>query len=330
MSLFVINSKNNKGEAMIMCFNRDMHLKLGKYEIKRGNYQLAEELLKPLVDLDDVDAMTELGWAYIQEKRYSDAFDLYKRAYEEEETGLTLYNYANCFYNGIYVEKDYEKAFELFKQSAYAGHINGYYRVAKMYEEGKGTRRDMNLAIFYAKMGANITIEDNDPSPNCLTQLAIYLDPHFNFGKPDLECSRYYYREAIKRGDSVAKNNYANILLFDDKKKTRYALKLLREAALDNSFSAINLLTSIYEEGLFGESQSQTLFDYWIDYGINIGNPESLLYEVERLIEDIELNEATILLASIDKKDLRTSKGKKMYEALSTRIEEMSSNGQIS
>lgn len=67
-----------------------------------------------------------------------------------------------------YVDKEYAKAFELFKKGADFGDIDSIYHVGLCYAKGLGTRQDFALAFKYYEIGAK------QLEPRCLYNLSLY------------------------------------------------------------------------------------------------------------------------------------------------------------
>ncbi|CAB4437664.1 unnamed protein product [Rhizophagus irregularis] len=86
-----------------------------------------------------------------------EAFNLFINASEKNHTLAqnfvdAVYNLGISYKDGIGVEKDYNKAFELLKQSAEEGHIMGLMMLGYCYDEGIGTKIDNKKHLNYIKM----------------------------------------------------------------------------------------------------------------------------------------------------------------------------------
>ncbi len=63
-----------------------------------------------------------------------------------------MYNLAKALRDGVGIERDEKRAFELFKQAADLEFAVAYRDLADCYERGIGTEPDAELAAKYAKM----------------------------------------------------------------------------------------------------------------------------------------------------------------------------------
>ena len=63
-------------------------------------------------------------------------------------------NLGDCYYKGIGVAKDYEKAMLWFRQGAEVDHPYSLYSLGFCYEKGQGTEADRGTALYYYRRAA--------------------------------------------------------------------------------------------------------------------------------------------------------------------------------
>ena len=101
--------------------------------------------------------MYNLGLSYLNDdsvdKNYNEAFELFKQSAEEEcSRGITRLGY--CYGNGIGTDVDKQKAVELYRKAANLGNSIAQYNIALMYENGEGIEKDINQAIYWYEQSA--------------------------------------------------------------------------------------------------------------------------------------------------------------------------------
>jgi TPR repeat protein len=138
------------------------HLSYPENEVCIKNVKKAIQIYEQALKKGSPEAAHSLGIEYRNKQNFEKAFEYYSIAktssefYEDLSLGL-------CYYYGVGVKKDKQKAFELFKQnnpgtsSAYeTNEIN--YLLGKIYLEGEIVNQDINKARKYLEL-AN---EDGD------------------------------------------------------------------------------------------------------------------------------------------------------------------------
>src|SRR6185369_16880914 len=95
-------------------------------------------------------AQANLGWCYEKglgvDKNVQKAVELYQEAVKQEN----FYAYVSlglCYKNGIGVERDIQKAIELFQRAAEEKNAYGQYNLGWCYEKGVGVKQDERKAI---------------------------------------------------------------------------------------------------------------------------------------------------------------------------------------
>ena len=92
-----------------------------------------------------------------------------------------------------YVDKDYSKAFELFKKGADIEDIDSIYHVGLCYAKGLGVRQDFSLAFKYYEIGAK------QMEPKCLYNLSLYYRSGIAVPKNE-ELANKLEEQAIQHG----------------------------------------------------------------------------------------------------------------------------------
>lgn len=97
--------------------------------------------------------------------------------------GMSLYSLASCYYYGKGVEKNYEKAFDLFSESCKPtqgkAHKYADYEVARMYEKGLGTKQNLIKANEHYEIALEsfLKLEKEQPDGSLLYRIGkMYLD----------------------------------------------------------------------------------------------------------------------------------------------------------
>ena len=93
------------------------------------------------------------GWNEKQDNQM--AINYFEKAIKEDinckrkDTSFAIFMMAFIYFNGIEMEQNYEKAFELFQKSSQLGNSNAMNNIACMYEHGKGVDQNFELAYQY-------------------------------------------------------------------------------------------------------------------------------------------------------------------------------------
>lgn len=133
-------------------------LKLSARNIQKEEKTLKNETLETInkmVEERDSDAINELAYRYFYgkgiEKNQEKAFELWTDAYYMGNDKAT-YNLALCLLEGEGINKDEKKAFEILNKLANEkGYIKSFYCLGDIYYYGLGVDVDFDKAIFYYK-----------------------------------------------------------------------------------------------------------------------------------------------------------------------------------
>lgn len=93
------------------------------------------------------------GLEYAQQKKYSEAFNCFKKAAEREDPSA-MYNLAYCYANGQGVERNYEKAFEWYRKAAFKGVLDAMNSAGFYYQKGIGVEKNEKNAIIWYERAA--------------------------------------------------------------------------------------------------------------------------------------------------------------------------------
>ncbi|UZO16199.1 uncharacterized protein OCT59_007588 [Rhizophagus irregularis] len=104
---------------------------------------------------------------------------------------------ANCYKNGIGIEKDEIRAFELFKEAAGKGDIDAMNNLGKCYQNGIGTEKDKIRAFEMYKKAAGKGQLD------AITKLGYCYEKGKGTEKDEIRAFELY-QEAAKGGDLFA------------------------------------------------------------------------------------------------------------------------------
>lgn len=127
-------------------------------EVVVQNYN---EALEWLGRLDSVQAYLLMGKCYLKLGNESKAFEYFQKAAKEkgvageEESRREAETFVGLCYNeGIGIGQDDKKAFEYFEKAAGdggdSGNLVAQYYLVKCYQEGRGTKQDLNMAGFWS------------------------------------------------------------------------------------------------------------------------------------------------------------------------------------
>lgn len=168
------------------------------------DYPKAVQYYEKGVQQGDVQCMNALGYCYDEGYGVNidsqKSFELYFRAasigFSKAQRNLGLW----------YQERKNDvQAFIWFKQAAIEGFEDCIWKIAKMYHNGKGVKRDLSEAIKWYEIGAN---KGNKYAALTLAKLYDYDDEIEN----DRDKAIYWYKIAANLGLAEAQNHYGFIL----------------------------------------------------------------------------------------------------------------------
>lgn len=166
------------------------------------------------------------------EKNMEKAF----QAFEGNTSTYAVYTLGLMYKNGDWVEKNPERAFAYLKKAAEGGMPYAAYEVAKMYEEGLGTKMDLGKAEKSYKIALSGFEKFLKSSPD--DRLFYRVGMMCEFGKgteTDKEKAIEHYERAAFLGNIQAHISLARIYLEEEKiEKIKLAVTYLEKACLSN------------------------------------------------------------------------------------------------
>ncbi len=174
-----------------------------------------------------------------------------KQLDEEIEKSVDL---AANYLEGNGVDKDYNKAAELFAKAAEAGNPRGQLGYAICLHEGYGTNEDKAAAVKYFKLAAEQGIA------GAQHLLAKCYEEGSGVEKNE-NTAMEWYRKAASQGLEEAQNDLGSILY--EKKQYDEALQWFRKAADQGNLDAIDYIGLCYENGNGVEQNYAKAVEYY-------------------------------------------------------------------
>lgn len=189
---------------------------------------------------------------------------------------------ADMYYDGSkHVNKDYEKAFDLYLKAAEAGDANSYSAVGYAYREGEGTMKDYQKAKEWYEKG----IEAGDP--NSFRHLGYMYSPDFKGFETDndkvFDLWTKGYEAAVKSSNSremaLIANNIGACYAegWGVQKDVDKKIEWYTKAAESDDKMAMRNLAILYYRGLGVPKDFDKAF-YWFSKADKAGNLEARYY----------------------------------------------------
>jgi len=130
-----------------------------KAAAERGDYKSAFEILLPLAEAGDVDALGNVGNMYAfgqgTERDYAKAYSYWSRA-ADKHLGSAMGNIAVLYTNGLGgVNKDKKLAAHWYRQAAEHRHFPSMLALSSLYATGEGIEKDPIRAMAWAGLAAS-------------------------------------------------------------------------------------------------------------------------------------------------------------------------------
>ena len=175
--------------------------------------RLAEKYYEKLTELFySSHANDKLGRLYrfggndapIELKKAAKHFQIAVDEAEYRPTSFAFYDLGLCYGEGIGIERDYEKAFQLFKLAAEKGNIPALYSCGYCYKHGRGVEKDHQKAMeCYNKAMESYRKEFGKNYQICETAIA-WLQIHSDDPTLiDVEAARKTYQRMIEEGKMI-------------------------------------------------------------------------------------------------------------------------------
>lgn len=256
---------------------------------------LALGLLNRAIELGSVDAMLALGDGYLSfvypsDDYGADAVACYEKAAELDSVDALL-ALCDLYYDGIKVDRDYEKVMTYAKKAAELGSTDGMVYVGRLYMEGKGVDADgfealdwlyeaadennssamIQLGVLYEFGKAGIK-SDYEKAVDWYTQAAELEDTaamlalcDFYRGEykgNDMEKAEYWAEEAAKLGDGEAYKSLGSSAEYAGNGEA--AVRYYEKAAAAGHRHAMYKLANLYEKGELVE-KDETKAQEWLE-----------------------------------------------------------------
>lgn len=186
------------------------------------------------------------------------AIELLKKA-TRHGSGEAYFIMGNCYYNGKYLPKDDNKAFECWSKSVELKYFEAASNLAYAYIYGVGCAKDVQKGIDQYKLAIK---HGSGFSANKL--FYIYWAGEYGVEK-DMILAKKYLLEAARLGDShgcfiLGKHYYTGEGLMD--KNTDQAFVYMKKAADMGHIDACNYLAYFYENGIGVDKNPQKAKEY--------------------------------------------------------------------
>lgn len=257
------------------------------------NIDTAINLYKQAAESGEFSAFLNLGNIYFYEEDFDGKDELlgfyyFQKAHENGVVSGTV-SLGTIYYNGRFVEKDYEKSYALFSEAANSENPEACYMLAIQYQEGKGVNVDYKKMIELFEKSAN---KNYTPA---LQQLGlIYYFGYYNF-EVDFTKSFTFFLEAYKLGDKSYPALYLSLLYFNPNflyRSNDEGLKYLIESVNTNNKEAMYFIGDYYYYGKY-LSKNANLGIKWLEKSFNsgfvqAGNKLGWMYYSDDLIKSDE------------------------------------------
>ena len=126
----------------------DQQLDQGFEAVKKGDYQTALKLWKPLADQGDARAQYNLGLMYRNGNGIQDDVEAAKWFRKAAENGdvKAQHNLGMMYAKGEGVEQDYVEAVKWYRKAADKGYTMAQFNLGLMYRDGEGVKQNRTVA----------------------------------------------------------------------------------------------------------------------------------------------------------------------------------------
>ena len=133
------------GQAIVMIDNKESVIDRKGTFVDYSPHQ--KELFAEAVE------MTKQGLQYYNDNDYSKAFELFKKAVEQDNASAQN-NLGNCYYYGHGVAQDYEKAVSWYSKAMKQGDVSAQNNLGNCYYYGNGVPQSISTAVSYYREAA--------------------------------------------------------------------------------------------------------------------------------------------------------------------------------
>lgn len=219
--------------------------------------------------------LTENGRMLYIQNEYEKAFEQFCEAAALGYSDA-IYNAGVCYLNGTGIAKDCTEAFKHFRKAANLGQEKALHNLASCYLYGIGTTRNDSLALHYYTMSA-----ENGNAISQATLGHIYMNG--DIVEQDSIKGREWFEKAIEKEEPTSLLAVANIMEREDsiagygKRKLRnsQAIRYLVKAAEKNHPMAQYKLARYYENGKYVKKSKKEAFR-WYKEAAEQGHPQAM------------------------------------------------------
>lgn len=129
--------------------------------VEEPNITKAIEFYEKAAEAGNLSALTNLAILYQEGQGVpcdiEKALSYYNRAIKYDQTGAAAYNLGVLYHNGKkgVLDPNYQRAFELYQQSAEENYAPAQYNLGYMYLNGQYVKKDVKMGMKYIKMSAD-------------------------------------------------------------------------------------------------------------------------------------------------------------------------------
>lgn len=176
---------------------------------------------------------------------YKKATELYERALANNNNiPFALNNLATIYYGGKLGERDYNNAFKFYyREATTSGSIHySIYMAGYMLYYGQGVEKDDREALKLLSKASDMGHKD----AHFLAGKLYVGGAGTDFGSPDYEKAKIYFKRGIENGDFNSSLEYAKILIGEDKASNRQDIVENLRKASDNGLKEATYLLAKY------------------------------------------------------------------------------------
>lgn len=247
----------------------------------RGNYvkkdaSKASKMLEELADKERflAAAVTLVKYCIETDSKDYDYIKHYLLLANEIGGEDAKYALAYCYYNGIGVEQDYEKAFDLYLEIAQHDSTRALNQIGFMYTKGRGVPENDYQAFIYYKRAAELG--------NAVAQYNVGVSYYNGYGcEQNYRESLYWFKKAAEGGDANALSYigdhyyYGKGVAVDFNEAAKWYLK----AGKTDDPDILNALGDLYYNGQGGfEKDAYKAFSYYGQAADNTSEKAQLSY----------------------------------------------------
>jgi TPR repeat protein len=188
------------GSGDIQVFDTEEALARAGIAYEDADYETVYELVKPLADAGNPEAVHLLGHVYLKTDRGPQALSVFKQAADHGDLEA-LHHLGGMFYEGEGVPLDHGEALKWFISAADKGYVYSQITAGNMFYFGKGTEVDYEDALKWYLRAAE---QGNASAQNKVG--VIYADGVGSILTDLLEAEKWFKRAAAQGNEPAADN----------------------------------------------------------------------------------------------------------------------------